>query len=455
VNLTLRTKAILVGCLVAVAVTGMASLVTYGIAQRFLLNQRESVAVSQSYSAARQVARGLADGQDPFTALITGSRTLTSARALLRIDGEWLVSGVGVSPQDVPDGLLALIEARTPGKQRATADSRPYLFTALPITVPQYEVVTFIGVTSFSEFERSLFVLRLALLAGVALAAVGGGFVGRWLSQRVSEPLRAVSTAATAISSGEIGARIPEPNEADLAAIARSFNTMAETLESRFKRDAQFAAHVSHELRSPLTVIKNATEMLADRRAELGERAQLSVDMLTERVAAFEKILADLLEISRYETNTIAAHVEVLNLAQLLDTLAMRHQVAASISQMHYVSPVIDVEVDARRFAYCYKNLVDNANLYADGLVAIRVDEHDEHVDVHFDDAGPGVTPDQHEAIFQPFIRGTRTSGVRGSGLGLAIVSEHMRVMHGSVSVGSSPEGGARFTLSLRRGEHR
>jgi signal transduction histidine kinase len=451
VNLTLRVKAIAVGCIVAVTVTGAASLVTYGIAQRFLLSQRESTALSQSYSAARQVARGLADGQDPFTTLVAGSRILPSARALLRVDGEWLVSGVGVSPGDVPDALLDLIAAGTPGRQRAEADDASYLFTALPVDVPQFDGVTFVGVTSFAEFERSLFVLRVALLVGVALAAVGGGFVGRWLSQRVSEPLHDVSTAAAAISSGDIGTRIPEPREEDLAAIARSFNTMAENLETRFKRDAQFAAHVSHELRSPLTVIKNATEMLVDRREELGDRARMSVDMLSERVTAFEKILADLLEISRYETNTIAAHLEVMNLARLLGTLATRHDVAPTVSRIELIDPTIEVEVDARRFAYCYKNLVENAALYANGAVAIRVDAGASDVRVHFDDAGPGIDPEQRESILQPFIRGTRTSGVRGSGLGLAIVSEHMRVMHGSVSVAESPEGGARFTLSLRR----
>ena len=442
------------GCLVAAVVTGIASLVTYGITQRFLLDQRESVAVSQTYSAARQVARGLADGQDPFASLITGSRALTSARALLQIDNEWLVSGVGVSPRDIPPALANLIEQRTPGRQRANADTTTYLFTALPISVPQYERATFIGVTSFSEFERSLFVLRVALLVGVALAAVGGGFVGRWLSQRVSEPLRDVSTAATAISAGDISARIHEPKETDLAAIARSFNTMADTLESRFKRDAQFAAHVSHELRSPLTVIKNATELLVDRRAELSDRARLSVDMLTERVDAFEKILADLLEISRYETNTNTAYVEVLNLRRLLETLAARHNLAPSITRVERVDPNVEVDVDGRRFAYCYKNLVENAELYAKGLIGIRVDVYHEHVDIHFDDAGPGVDADQRQSVLQPFIRGTRTSGVRGSGLGLAIVSEHMRVMHGAISVGESPEGGARFTLTLRRGQH-
>jgi two-component system sensor histidine kinase MtrB len=453
VNLTLRAKAILVGCLVAVAVTGIASLATYGIAQRFLLTQRESVAVSQTYSAARQVARGLADGQDPFSALIVGSRALPSARALLQIDDEWLVSGVGVSPRDIPAPLLKLSESGTPGRQRANTDSTSYLFTALPIIVPQYDRVTFVGVTSFSEFERSLFVLRFALVAGVALAAVGGGFVGRWLSHRVSEPLHDVSMAAAAISSGDISTRIPEPKEDDLAAIARSFNLMAETLESRFKRDAQFAAHVSHELRSPLTVIKNAAEMLADRREELDERARLSVDMLTERVAAFEKILADLLEISRYETNTIAAHVEVLNLARLLETLAARHNLPADVAGVESLEPNVEIDVDVRRFTYCYKNLIENAELYAKGLVAIRVDVDEDRVDIHFDDAGPGIDPDQRQTIVQPFIRGTRTSSVRGSGLGLAIVSEHMRVMHGSLTVGESPEGGARFTLSLRRGE--
>lgn len=146
-------------------------------------------------------------------------------------------------------------------------------------------------------------------------------------------------------------------------------------------------------------------------------------------------------------------HLEVLNLSRLLDTLATRHELAPTVTRIELLDPSIDVTVDTRRFAYCYKNLVENADLYANGLTAIRVEAGLDTVHVHFDDAGPGIDRDQRDSILQPFIRGSRTSGVRGSGLGLAIVSEHMRIMNGSVAVDESPEGGARFTLTLRRGE--
>lgn len=450
---TLRAKSLAIGCVVALSVSLIASSATYFIAAKYLLNQRESVAVSQTFAAARLVARGLADGQEPLTALLETSRGLGSSQAILKVGSKWLVSGVGISESDVPESLKSSITDRKPSRQRTVVADKPLLFTAIPIEIVTVPNTTFIGISPLVELDRALTSLRSAFGIGIILATLGGGVIGWWLSRRISEPLHTISNAAAQISAGDLSVRINEPREPDLALIARSFNTMTASMQERTERDVRFAGHVSHELKSPLTVIRGAAELVASRRAELPERVQFGVDLLIERVAAFEKILTDLLEISRRDANVATLNIEPLRLVPLIRTLLDR----ARLSHKLFVEPPnadeMEVLVDTRRFAYCFRNLVDNARLYGRGLVALCCDIEIDTITIHFDDAGEGVPEFERNMILEPFSRGSRNSRIAGSGLGLAIVTEHMKSMGGYLVVGESPQGGARFSVTLKRNE--
>lgn len=450
---TLRAKSLLIGCIVALVVSLIASSATYLIAYRYLLNQRESVAVTQSFAAARLVARGLADGQEPLEALLEASRGLGGSQAMLRVGSKWLVSGVGISETDIPDSLKFSIDQRQPSRQRTTVAGKPLLFTAIPIEIVTSPNSTFVGAAPLVELNRALTLLRNAFGVGIILATMGGGVIGLWLSRRISEPLHTISNAASRISAGDLSVRINEPHEPDLAMIARSFNTMTASMQERAERDIRFAGHVSHELKSPLTVIRGAAELVASRRADLPQRIQFGVDVLIERVIAFEKILSDLIEISRRDANVATLNLESLQLVPLIQTLLDR----SKLSHKLFIEPpnvaVVEVLVDTRRFAYCFTNIVDNARLYGHGLVSICCDVDVDTVTIHFDDAGEGVPEFERARILEPFSRGSRHSKIAGSGLGLTIVAEHMKSMGGFVVVDESPIGGARFSLTLTRSE--
>lgn len=450
---TLRAKSLAVGCVVALVVSLIASSATYFTARRYLLNQREAVAIAQTFAAARLVARGLADGQEPLDALLEASRGLGSSQALLKVGPKWLVSGVGISETDVPEALKSSIIERRPSRQRTVVADKPLLFTAIPIEIVTVPNTTFVGIAPLVELDRALTSLRNALGVGIILATMGGGVIGWWLSRRISEPLHTISNAAAQISAGDLNVRINEPREPDLAMIARSFNTMTASMQERAERDIRFAGHVSHELKSPLTVIRGAAELVASRRAELPERAQFGVDLLIERVAAFEKILSDLIEISRRDARVATLNIEPLRLVPLIQTLLDRSRLPHHLFVEPPNASGVEVLVDTRRFAYCFKNLVDNARLYGDGLVALCCNIESDTVTIHFDDGGEGVPEFERTLILEPFSRGSRHSKIAGSGLGLAIVTEHMKSMGGCLVVGESPQGGARFSVALRRNE--
>ncbi|MFZ9795934.1 MAG: HAMP domain-containing sensor histidine kinase, partial [Ilumatobacteraceae bacterium] len=269
------------------------------------------------------------------------------------------------------------------------------------------------------------------------------------LSRRVMEPLHDISSTAEQISGGDLTKRAKEPREPDLARIAQTFNEMTTSLRARIDREARFGAVVSHELRSPLTVIKGAAELIAAKRDELPTRAQLGSDLLGERVHQFERILNDLIEMSRYQSGGVQPVLEELSVKSLIETLCHRNGLDPRIIEVEDALVVVDV----RRFQQVFENLHRNAELYAGGLEAIRSEVQGEFIALHFDDAGSGIPKSDYEYIFEPFVRGNQHSAVPGSGLGLSITAEHVRIMGGAIIVGRSPEGGARFTTRLRRGE--
>ena len=111
------------------------------------------------------------------------------------------------------------------------------------------------------------------------------------------------------------------------------------------------------------------------------------------------------------------------------------------------------MQVDAKRFQQIFENLVSNARAYAEDIPIIRIEESTNEVLIHFDDSGIGVPEDAQATIFDPFVRGAHHSAKPGSGLGLTISTEHAHIMGGNLTVSTSPEGGARFTVSLKKAE--
>lgn len=442
-NPTLRSKTVATGTLVALAISVLASASTYFLSRTYMLNQRVDTSRAQVLSAAKLFTKNLSASNVPLDSLLDASRVLPGSLALLRQGDDWITSGIGASEADIPASLRSALDESRAASQISPLNGRPAVVVGFPIIAES--TTWFVAFIPLTELDRTLGVLRLALVIGSILATIGGAVIGAWLSRRVMEPLHDVSNTALVISQGDLDVRAPTPTEPDLAQIARSFNTMAQSLQDRIKREARFGAMVSHELRSPLTVIKGATEIIDAKRDELPERAQMGLDLLKERVSAFERILNDLIEISRYEVGTIEPALESRNLPLLLETLAAKFGLDPRILTVDDV----EVSVDVKRFQQIFDNITRNADLYANGLVRITSEVVDNVVYIHFDDSGIGIPAAERERVFEPFVRGLQHSAVKGSGLGLAIAMEHAKIMKGKLSVTSNPEGGARFTLSL------
>lgn len=448
---TLRTKAILTGLVIALSISAITSLAIFQIAESYLTNQRIAIATSQISVASRLAAQSIYDGNDPLDSLLTASNTFPNAQTAIRQNDEWFVSKAGFDIDEIPDEIIDLVSEGSPARSRIMFGESPAIAIGIPITINDAVKYQFIGVVTTLELQRTLGLLQNVLLAGVLFSSIGGAFVGFWLSRRVSEPLHDVSEAAQRIAFGDLTIQIATPSEPDLKNIADTFNFMTKSLQNRIAREARFGAVVSHELKSPLTAIRGATDLLDGMRNELPQKATLSLDILNERVRYFERILNDLIEISRYESGTVQANLEELAVQPLLNALLDRDQrvhieLIDSTSTKHSISLV-----DSKRFQQIFENLASNAAAYANGLSAIRIEESEQKIVIHFDDSGIGISDDIEIAIFDPFFRAPQHSAHPGSGLGLTISKEHANIMGGDLIVSKSPDGGARFSLHLRR----
>ncbi len=366
-----------------------------------------------------------------------------------------------VSISDVPEPLRALVRAGTPATQTFVLGNRPQVAVGVPL--PSLDARYFV-IFDLGDLDHTLHVLALALVLGGLITTLLGGLVGRVASGRTLRPLSAVSRAAVAIARGDLDTRLrATTGDPDLRGLTQSFNTMVDQLQDRIERDARFTSDVSHELRSPLTTIANTLNVLEAHADELSPRARRALELLGADLRRFERMVAELLEISRSDTGSADTSLEVVDAGELI-----RQSVAAGMrtlptpvsSPTISIDPVLDevtLAVDKRRFERVMANLLENAALYAGGATRVAAEPGPDRLGhptlvVAVEDHGPGVPLAERRRIFERFYRGQaagRRGASTGTGLGLALVAEHVRLLGGLVGIEDAPSGGARFTVEL------
>jgi signal transduction histidine kinase len=353
---------------------------------------------------------------------------------------------------DLPPALqIAVLARHEPVVQRFKLRGEPVAVVGVPIeSLP----ASYFELTPLDDLQKTLDNLAIALPGAVALTTVVAILLGNWVARAALAPLTEVSRAAEAIAADKLDTRLPATSDPELAGIVNSFNNMAAALEQRLARDARFASDVSHELRSPLMTLAASVEVLQRRRDEMPERAVSALDLLAADVVRFQSLVADLLEISRFDSGAQELELDEMAAADFL-----RHAgraVAGKPVPVHHRPGLEDLTIvaDRRRLVQVLTNLVDNAAKYAGGVTAITLDKVAGGVEIGVEDDGPGVPEEERDLIFERFARGS-SSGRRGSdggtGLGLSLVAEHVRLHGGDIwcePARTNPTG-ARFAFFL------
>jgi two-component system sensor histidine kinase MtrB len=459
----LKTRVTVAFAALAAVLSGVLAGTTYALVHHYLLAERESAATHETYADARVVKRALVLSGAGLGDVLSSLTEQKSTVAFAYQGGKWYSQAValgepppGSRPAGLSAALVRMVLGGTPARQRVIYEGR--LAVAVGVPMPAVHA-SYFEIHSLSELASTLNLLSVVLLACALATTAGGLLVGRWASGRLVRPLRETAEVAAAIAGGELGRRLPLPEapDPDLGVLATSFNDMVEALEARMKRDARFASDVSHELRSPLTTIQAAVELLQGREEGLSQQGQEVLQLLSTEIARFSAMVQDLLEISRSDAGAAAADFEEIHLADLVEGTVSAYTdgtVPVTVSGPAEPAEGASVLGDRRRLQRVLANLLDNARAHAGGAVGVTLTldtDRDEAV-ITVEDKGPGVPPAERSAIFERFYRGAaagRRAEGSGTGLGLALVAEHVKAHNGRVLVSDRPGGGARFAVHL------
>lgn len=326
----------------------------------------------------------------------------------------------------------------------------------------KYEVYL---IYNLSDSEATLaFVQSTLVIGGLALIILIGAVT--WIVVRlVVAPIRVAAETAEKLAAGELEQRIPERGDDVIATLARSFNGMADSLQKQIVRLAtlsqvqqRFVSDVSHELRTPLTTIRLAGDVLYDQRDTFPPATARTAELLRTQVQRFEILLADLLEMSRYDAGAVKIDTEPTNLVRLVEDAveAVAPLADSKGSEIRIVAPggYFEAEVEARRVRRILQNLLGNAIDHGEGRpIIVYVDSDESAVALAVRDFGIGMTSAAMERVFDRFWRADpsrqRTTG--GTGLGLAISLEDAALHGGWLEVWSAPGQGSCFRLTLPR----
>jgi two-component system sensor histidine kinase MtrB len=388
--------------------------------------------------------------------------TVVSASDLVPLLGPDLraatVRGQGQRWQSVAEPVPSGVNGGKPELQ-------PAVIVGSTVTVPvvgTYELYFLYNLEQ--EQERLAFLQRMLTIGGATLVVLLG--VMTWLVTRQAvRPVRIAAQVAERLADGHLSERIEVHGQDEMATLARSFNEMAESLQVQIARledlstlQRRFVSDVSHELRTPLTTIRMAGEVLHASREGFEPAVKRSAELLSTQLDRFEDLLADLLEISRFDAGAAVLDAEDRDLGGVV-MAAVEHAVPLAERRSIWLRVTLPerecrADIDPRRVERVMRNLLVNAIEHAEGsTVQVDVDGDERAVAVVVRDYGVGMTADEATHVFDRFWRAdparARTTG--GTGLGLAISLEDARLHGGWLEAWGQPGLGASFRLTLPR----
>ena len=395
---------------------------------------------------ARAMATAVADAQPSVPFVIVRG-----------LDGELLARSVRLSVNSLD---MARLEAPSVG-----TSSGPRFFTvelerlggirfiALPVGTPvrvSLEVGEPIG--DVSATLRSVGIGSVALIPIVLLLTSFGGWV---IARRALAPIASIDSTIAAIQATDLARRVEvEPSDAELARLVTTVNRLLDRLERAFASLREFAGDVSHQLQTPLTVMKGTLELGdASGRETTSERSM--VDDLLDEVNDMAAIVRDLRSFSLADAELPNATGRLVDLADLCTEAA---DIISALAETHgirvetAIQPGVTVPGDVVRLKQVVLNLGDNAVKYTSrgGRVRIELASEGGQARLSVIDTGTGIPEEHLSKIFGRFYRLDQSrAGVAGTGLGLAIVKRIVEVHRGTVTVTSRPGEGSTFTVHL------
>lgn len=341
--------------------------------------------------------------------------------------------------------------------------SSPGLAVGAPLSIPGVGKYELYYLFPLNQEQATLdLVQRTVFLVGALLVLTLGG-IAYVVTRQVVSPVRMAARTAEKFSAGQLTERMSVRGEDDLALLATSFNAMASNLQDKITRleelsrvQQRFVSDVSHELRTPLTTVRMAADVMYENRDEFDPAMARSSELLQTQLDRFEALLADLLEISRFDAGAATLDPEGIDARTLVDRAVESAApfATAKNTEIRVSRPddLIIVELDSRRIDRVLRNLVLNAVEHGEGRpIDVTLGSDGTAMAITVRDHGVGLRPGESSLVFNRFWRAdpSRARSVGGTGLGLSIALEDVRLHGGWLDAWGEPGDGAAFRMTL------
>lgn len=347
------------------------------------------------------------------------------------------------------------------------AEGKPVSLDEVP--PPVFEELYGLITTMISDGRRSLDAAvtvsnaqadraRQATILAVVLAGLASSSIALVIVRSIHERVRKLDEGTRQIASGNFAYALDDPSPDELGSLARSFNQMAEKLGELDRMKADFVSCLSHELRSPLTSLKEATSLMQDQVAgpvtPKQERLLKIIEIDADKLL---RLINDLLDLSKMEAGMMPLNVHPARIEEVLKHAVQEIQplaVGKGIHMVSLISPNLPViRMDELRIQQVVTNLLHNAVKFTEreGTVTLSAAETPEGIRVSVKDTGRGIPPEAQARIFDKFhqVDPVMTGASGGTGLGLPIARHIVEAHRGRIWVESHPGGGASFAFVL------
>jgi heavy metal sensor kinase len=369
--------------------------------------------------------------------------------------GGWLYRSDPLAGNDVGIALPSKLPANGLYEDLTVQDTRlRTLSSRIDVRGQPYTLQVAAPVEELAEaLERYSLALLLLIPAVLAAASVGG----YWMSRRALAPVDRIIRDAQSIGSRSLQKRLDVPATGDeLQRLSQTLNQMLERLDLAFRRITQFTADASHELRTPVSVIRTTAELALRRPRSTSDYESALRDILAQSERTTE-LVDSLLTLARADTGSQDLQRVPVDLAEVIgDAVATGRRLAATKGLEFKVTieqPNLKILGDAQALRRLALILIDNAVKYTEtpGAVEVRIGSSGGSALLEFHDTGIGIPPEDLPHIFERFYRAdpARGSEAGGAGLGLAIAHWIVQNHSGEIAVESSPGCGSRFRVSL------
>lgn len=309
------------------------------------------------------------------------------------------------------------------------------------------------------------FIYKVVLL-GAVVTVVIALTIAYFVSKSITSPIRQMQQTAHRIARGDFSSRLKVTSKNELGQLAKSMNMMADELQQKIenlkKMDTMrtdFVANVSHELKTPLTLIKGYIETLQDGAIDDREKAEKFISIITEHADRLGNIVDDLLSLSELELSSDCLHKTDFDLKTLINDVALSF--GHSLSKKSLVLNIeprqgnFRIKADPDKIEQIFVNLIDNAIKYTEqnGRIDVSILEEQENITVIVEDNGIGIAREHIDRVFERFYRvdKARSRRLGGTGLGLGI-AKHITLAHkGQIRIESEPDKGTKVFVCLPR----